>query len=179
AKRLGEASEALGEGMPGEAGRAQQEAATQLGDSLAALNAAAAAAGLPTAQPGQAQTAMAAPPTPGPGTPPGQTPAQSPQPGQGQKPGPQPGKGTGEAQDKHDAKGDGDGDGQKAGENKNAVARGADVKPTDGTFINLQKREREKVRQNSEAAFPAEFRELIKQYNINIKSSTKPAPAGK
>ena len=49
----------------------------------------------------------------------------------------------------------------------------------DGTFIQLQKKEREKVQQNAEMAFPAEFRELIKQYNINIKNLLKPqgAPA--
>ena len=48
----------------------------------------------------------------------------------------------------------------------------------DGSFINLQKRERDKVQQQAEAAFPAEFRELIKQYNINIKNNGKPqAPA--
>ena len=45
---------------------------------------------------------------------------------------------------------------------------------SDGSFINLQKKERDKVQQNAEAAFPAEFREKLKQYNINIKNAGKP-----
>ena len=55
---------------------------------------------------------------------------------------------------------------------KNDTAKGQDPKG-DGSFINLQKRERDKVQQNAESAFPAEFRELIKQYNINIKNAGK------
>ena len=47
----------------------------------------------------------------------------------------------------------------------------------DGRFIKGQSIERDKVRQATEAQFPAEFRELIKQYNINIKN-TKPAESG-
>jgi hypothetical protein len=49
----------------------------------------------------------------------------------------------------------------------------------DGKFIQLKMKEREKVQQGADAQFPAEFRELIKQYNVNIKNA-KPAtpPAG-
>jgi hypothetical protein len=45
----------------------------------------------------------------------------------------------------------------------------------DAKFINLQKRDREKVQQAAEAAFPDEFRESIKQYNMNIKEKPKVA----
>jgi hypothetical protein len=51
---------------------------------------------------------------------------------------------------------------------KNAASAGQQG-TGDGSFINLQKRERDKVQQNAEAAFPAEFREMLKNYNINIK----------
>ena len=61
---------------------------------------------------------------------------------------------------------------------KNAASAGKAAEGSSG-FINLQKKEREKVQQNAEAAFPAEFRELIKQYNINIKTADKvKQPAG-
>jgi hypothetical protein len=50
----------------------------------------------------------------------------------------------------------------------------------DGSFIKMRSKEREKVQQATDSQFPAEFRELIKQYNINIKngkpSNTPPAP---
>jgi hypothetical protein len=58
---------------------------------------------------------------------------------------------------------------------KNAASSGSGQNG-DGAFIHLRKRERDKVQQNAEAQFPAEFRELIKQYNINIKNNT-PMPA--
>ena len=64
---------------------------------------------------------------------------------------------------------------------KNSASSG-NATTGDGAFINLRKRERDKVQQNAEAQFPAEFRELIKQYNINIKNN-KPvmpsAPSGR
>lgn len=49
----------------------------------------------------------------------------------------------------------------------------------DGTFINLRKKERENVQQITDAQFPAEFRELIKQYNVNIKNAKPMNPSGK
>jgi hypothetical protein len=49
----------------------------------------------------------------------------------------------------------------------------------DGTFINLRKKERDKVQQAADAQFPAEFRELIKQYNVNIKNAKPMTPGGK
>jgi hypothetical protein len=59
---------------------------------------------------------------------------------------------------------------------KNAASSGNQA-TGDGTFINLRKKEREKVQQGADAQFPAEFRELIKQYNVNIKNA-KPMPIG-
>jgi hypothetical protein len=66
----------------------------------------------------------------------------------------------------------GEGNREGMGEQKKTASQGKGANG-DGAFINLQKREREKVQQNAEAAFPAEFRELIKQYNINIKNNGK------
>ena len=44
----------------------------------------------------------------------------------------------------------------------------------------MRNKDRDKVQQTSDTQFPAEFRELIKQYNINIKNGkpagTPPAP---
>jgi hypothetical protein len=61
---------------------------------------------------------------------------------------------------------------------KNAGSSG--VPPSgDGTFINLRKKERESVQQSNDAQFPAEFRELIKQYNVNIKNAKPAPPSGK
>jgi hypothetical protein len=59
---------------------------------------------------------------------------------------------------------------------KNAASSGT-VATGDGTFINLRNRERDKVQQGGDAQFPAEFRELIKQYNANIKNAKPSAPA--
>lgn len=59
-----------------------------------------------------------------------------------------------------------------------ATARGADA-TGDGTFIRLRDLTRDRVRQSAEAAFPAEFREQIKQYNINVKDDRpRPSPPG-
>jgi len=81
--------------------------------------------------------------------------------------------GMGMGMDKNEGMGTGDRTG--AGENKNTASSGKEGNG-DGGFIQLQKMERDKVLQNIEAAFPAEFRELIKQYNINIKNASKPQP---
>ena len=66
----------------------------------------------------------------------------------------------------------GTGDRTGAGENKKTESSGKDGKGN-GSFIELQKKERDKVQQATESAFPAEFRELIKQYNLNIKNGAK------
>ena len=71
------------------------------------------------------------------------------------------------------AKSEGDKDGPE--KLKNSASSGNNANG-DGGFINLRKRERDKVQQGGEAQFPAEFRELIKQYNINIKNN-KPMPS--
>jgi hypothetical protein len=61
------------------------------------------------------------------------------------------------------------------GEKLKTVASSGTQGTGDGSFIPLRKKEREKVQQGADAQFPAEFRELIKQYNVNIKNA-KPAP---
>jgi hypothetical protein len=177
-QQLGQAQQQLGQGQPSQAGQAQSQAARQLGQALSALNAAAQAMGQQGAQPGQNQQAQANAQGQQPGQE-GQQPGQ--QPGQGQQasnqPGKQPGqqgKQPGDGQEKND--GIAEGNRQGPGQMKNATAQGKEA-TGDGAFINLQKRERDKVQQNAEAAFPAEFRELIKQYNINIKTNGQPQKA--
>lgn len=187
AQQLDQAGQQLGQGMPAEAGQNQQHAADKLGEALKALNQAAEQMGQQGAQPGQPQQAKGQPgqkgQQPGQGQEPGQ-PGDGKQPGQpgekGQKPGEKgqkPGqKGQkGQSQEKNESRGEGDREGVSP--KKDAASQGQ-AQAGDGSFINLQKREREKVQQNADAAFPAEFRELIKQYNINIKSAGKPQ-AGK
>jgi hypothetical protein len=78
-------------------------------------------------------------------------------------------KGDGDEKNEGKAEGNREGDAKL----KNAASSGKE-NGGDGTFIQLQKKERDKVLQAAEMAFPAEFRELIKQYNINIKSWLKP-----
>src|SRR5262249_41655144 len=73
----------------------------------------------------------------------------------------------------------GEGD-MKGGEKlKNATSTGNNA-TGDGAFIKMRNKDRDKVQQTSDTQFPAEFRELIKQYNINIKNGkpagTAPAP---
>ncbi len=161
AEKLDQAAADLADGKPGEAGKGQQQAADQLGQALSALNAAAQAKGDQPSQPGQPQQAKAGPPMPG--TQPGQTPGDTPgtQPGQ-----PQPGQ----------AAGTGD---RKTFEEDKKSASGGRLNTAGGSFIDLQKQEREKVQQSLEAAFPAAFRELIKQYNLNIKKAPPAAPPAK
>ena len=158
AKQLDAAAKDLAEGKPAEAGMAQTEAAEKLGEALGTLNAAAKAMGQQPAEPGKGQTAKSQP-----GNKPGDKPGKP-------APNPMPGQQT----PKDPAEGTGD---------RKEFGSAADVKPSGtaanaaGNFINLQKLERDKVQQSAEAAFPAEFRELIKQYNINIKKNAKPQPA--
>jgi hypothetical protein len=68
------------------------------------------------------------------------------------------------------------GEGDMAGGEKlkNVGSTGNDING-DGSFIKMRSKERDKVQQATDSQFPAEFRELIKQYNINIKNG-KPAP---
>jgi hypothetical protein len=189
-QQLAQAGQQLQQGQPAQAGQNQQQAADQLSQALRALNQAAQAMGQPGQQPGQPQQAQAQQPgqpgqQPGqPGQQPGQQQAQAQQPGQtGQQPGQQPGQ-PGQSQERNQAQGEGNREGISPNRNTASSGQG---QQGDGTFINLQKRERDKVQQNAEAAFPAEFRELIKQYNINIKNTGKPqtgsadapTPAGK
>jgi len=70
----------------------------------------------------------------------------------------------------------GEGDMQGAEKLKNAGSSGT-AATGDGKFINLRNKERDKVQQGSDTQFPAEFRELIKQYNVNIKNAKPAAPA--
>lgn len=186
-QQLADAMKQLNQGQPKQAGQNQKEAADGLGEALKQLNAAAEAMGQQGQQPGQPQQAQANAQgqqpgeQPGDGQQPGQQPGQQgKQPGQqGQQGQPgQPGQKGQNQDEKNDGKAEGDREG--TGPARNSGVRGNDAKG-DGTFINLQKREREKVQQAAEAAFPAEFREFIKQYNINIKDKPKaampPAPA--
>ena len=171
AKDLDQAAKDLGEGKPAEAGEAQQKAADQLAQALGALNAAAMAKGDAPAEPGMGQEAKAD------GKP-------------GDQPGDKPGDKPGEKGKKPGEKGLKPGEGEPKNESQSEAARVADEKLKQsaatgaanaakaGNFIDLQKMERDKVQQSGDAAFPAEFRELIKQYNMNIKKSAKPqAPA--
>lgn len=177
AQKLNQAGQQLGQGEPMNAGQSQQQAAQQLGEALQALNAANQAAGQQQSQPGQPMQAQGQPGQPGqqPGQPgqqpgqPGQQPGQPGQPGQ-QQPGQQPGKQPGNKEDNQNR---GEGDRTSPDGMKNVAPNGKS-QDGDGTFINLQKKERDKVQQNAEAGFPAEFREKLKQYNINIKNAGKP-----
>ena len=161
---LKQAGEQLGQGQPGQAGQNQEQAADALGQAMEALK----AAGMGQGQPGEPGMGQ---PMPGQGQQPGQgkEPGKG-QPGKGQQPGDQPGQ-SDQAENEGVSQAD-----QNGGEKlKNAASSGA-MKGGDGGFIHLRKRERDSVRQAGGEQFPAEFRELIKQYNINIKK-TDPAPA--
>jgi hypothetical protein len=177
---LQQAQQQLGQGQPQQAGQSQQDAAQSLQQALDALNAAAQANGTGM-QPG---TGM----EPGTGMQPGMgQPGTGMQPGMGQagmqpgtgqaqsgmQPG-QPGKEPGKGEPRNEGTSEGDKDGPE--KLKNAASSGTGA-AGDGAFIHLRKRERDKVQQNAESQFPAEFRELIKQYNINIKNAKPTMPA--
>jgi hypothetical protein len=166
---LNQANGQLGRGQPSQAGQNQQNAANSLQQALDALNAAMAQGqqpgqGQPGQQPGQANGME-----PGQGQP-GQQPGQQPGRGQqaGNQPGQQPGQQPGPGLPMNEGISEGDRDGPE--KLKHAASSG-NGQAGDGGFIHLRKRERDKVQQAAEAQFPAEFRELIKQYNINIKNS--------
>ncbi|MGL6075081.1 MAG: hypothetical protein ACRC8S_13055 [Fimbriiglobus sp.] len=180
-KDLDKANQDLAKGEPKDAGMAQDAAAKELTNALNALNAAAQANGQQPTQPGESQQAQAS--KPGENGMPGEKGMQpgekGMQPGEkGMEPGmgePMDGK-QGDGEVKNETKGEGDRQLQGANEGKATKVKGTDNAKA-GNFINLQKLERDKVQQNSEAGFPAEFRELIKQYNINIKKNGKAQPA--
>jgi hypothetical protein len=176
-EQLGMAGQQLGMGQPMQAGMNQQAAADALQQALNALNAAAMANGMMGTQPGQNPMAVA-------GMQPGMQPGMGmpmgmgmgmPMGGMQQANGmPQPGMG------KQDGKGEqtnnlseGDKDGSE--KLRNAASSGT-AQTGDGAFIHLRKRERDSVQQAGEAQFPAEFRELIRQYNINVKNNRPTAP---
>jgi len=148
-EQLGKAGEQLGMGMPGEAGMNQTDAAKGLQQALDALNQAAMAQGMPGAQPGMGQMAMA---------------------GMGMQPGMM-GMGMGMGQPMNMGMSEGDMNGGDKLKNAPSSANNA---TGDGGFIKMRSKDRDKVQQTSDTQFPAEFRELIKQYNINIKNG-KPA----
>lgn len=162
---LKQAGDQLGQGQPGQAGQNQEQAADALGQAMEALK----AAGMGQGQPGEPGMGQ---PMPGEGK--GQQPGQGKEPGKGQKPGDKPGDQPGQG-DQADNEGVSQAD-QNGGEKLKSAASSGAVKGGDGGFIHLRKRERDSVRQAGGEQFPAEFRELIKQYNINIKK-TDPAPA--
>ena len=87
----------------------------------------------------------------------------------GMQPGMQPGKepGKGDPMNMGISEGDKDRTGQ-AQERRFLRQRSVTATAASSSFGSS---ERDKVQQNAEAQFPAEFREMIKQYNINIKNS--------
>ena len=178
-QQLGQANQQLGQGQPDQAGMNQQGAADALQQALNALNAAQQQANQGM-QPGMGEPGMGMG-EPGMGQQPGQQPGQG-QPGQkgqqqaknGQQPGKEPGQEPGQGEPKNETQSEGDKDGPEKLKNGASSGNGT---AGDGGFIHLRKRERDKVQQNAEAQFPAEFRELIKQYNINIKNNKPAMPA--
>lgn len=189
--QLGKAGDQLQQGQPGQAGMNQQDAAKGLQQALDALNQAAMAQGMMGAQPGMGQMAQAGMgmgmgmmgmgmgmPMAGMGMGMG----MGMQPGMGMGMGMgmmgmgmQPGMGMGQPMNMGMSEGDMAGD-EKLGK-KNSSGNGA---TGDGAFIKLRSKDRDKVQQAADTQFPAEFRELIKQYNVNIKNGkpmgTAPAP---
>ena len=179
---LNMAGEKLDMGQPGEAGMNQTDAAMALQQALNALNAAAMANGQMPTQPGQNPMANAGmPPGMGMGMPPGM--GKEPGMGMGKEPGmgmgKEPGMGMGKEPGMGEPMNEGTSEGDKDGPEKlkNSASSGK-IQDGDGAFIHLRKRERDKVQQSAEAQFPAEFRELIKQYNINIKNNKPAVPVG-
>lgn len=182
-EQLGMAGQQLGMGQPMQAGMNQMAAADALQQALDALNAAAMANGMMGTQPGQSPMAMAGM-QPGMGMEPGMGMGMQPgmgmgmgmAKGMGMQPGMQPGMGM--QQGKGDPMNAGVSEGDKDGDEKlrNKASSGT-AQAGDGSFIHLRKRERDSVQQAGEAQFPAEFRELIRQYNINVKNNRPTAPA--
>ena len=162
-KQLQQADQQLKDGQPSQAGQQQQQAADGLKQALDTLQKAAQQQGQqPGQQPGQGDKPDG---QPGEGKDPGK------QPGQGSKPGSQPGQKPGPGEEKNEGQ---NATGDRTDDLKNNKAASAGVKKDgDGNFIKLQAKDRDKVTTAVEAALPAEFRELIKQYNVNIKKAEK------
>jgi hypothetical protein len=190
-QQLQQAGQQLQQGQPGQAGMNQQQAAQNLQQALDALNQAAMAQGQPGAQPGMGQMAMAGMGMMGMGM--GQMGmgmgmgmAQAMGMGQGMgmgmgmgQMGMGMGMGMGNNAQQAQNRGMGEGD-MQGGEKLKNVGSSGNAATGDGSFIKMRGKERDKVQQAGGTQFPAEFRELIKQYNINIKngkpSNTPPAP---
>ena len=195
--QLQQAQNQLQQGQPGQAGMNQQQAAQNLQQALDALNQAAMMQGMMGAQPGMGQMAMAGMGMMGMGM--GQMGMGMMGMGMGQMGmgmgmmgmgmG-QMGMGTGmegmgmgmgmgmmgmgmgmAQQGMNMGMSEGDMNGGEKLKNANSTGNNA---TGDGNFIKLRNKDRDKVQQTSDTQFPAEFRELIKQYNINIKNG-KPA----
>ncbi len=178
-QQLQQAGQQLQQGQTGQAGMNQQQAAQNLQQALDALNQAAMAQGQPGAQPGMNQSAMAGMGQMGMGQMGmgmGQMGMGMGQMGMGMG---QMGMGMGNNAQQSQDKGRGEGDMQGGEKLKNAASSG-NLVTGDGRFVKMRGKERDKVQQAGGTQFPAEFRELIKQYNINIKngksSTTPPAP---
>ncbi len=168
-QQLQQAAQQLQQGQPAQAAQNQQQAAQQLQQALQALQAAQQQAQSNPGQqagqqPGQQQANMGQQPGQQAGQQPGQQQANSNQPNQ--QPGP------GRPNNPTISEGDQNGDEKlnKAGSNGNLVTG-------DGSFIQLRSKERERVQQGADARLPAEFRELIKLFNMNIKNA-KPTTSG-
>jgi hypothetical protein len=187
--QLQQAGNQLQQGQPGQAGMNQQQAAQNLQQALDALNQAAMAQaqqagmmgmgqmgqGMGMGQMGQMGQGMG---QQGQGMGMGQMGQMGQgmgQQGQGMGMG-QMGQGMGMGSNAQQGMNMGMGEGDMAGGEKlkNVGSTGNDING-DGSFIKMRSKERDKVQQATDSQFPAEFRELIKQYNINIKNG-KPAP---
>ena len=84
--------------------------------------------------------------------------------------------GMGMGQNAQQGTNQGMGEGDPMGGEKLKNARSSANNATgDGSIIQLRKKERYKVQKGAEAQYPAEIRERIKQYNVNVKNA-KPAP---
>ena len=165
---LQQAANQLQQGQPAQAGMNQQNAAQQIQQALDTLNSA-------------QQQAMGM----GMGMDMGMGQGMDMGMGMGQDKGMGMGQGKGMGQDKGMGMPDqgmnpgmSDGDMNSGAEKLKNAASSGNHATGDSTFYNLRKKEREKVQQGADAQFPAEFRELIKQYNVNIKNA-KPMTNGK
>jgi hypothetical protein len=179
AQQLAQAGKELGQGQPGQAGQAQDQAISQLGQALDALNAAAAATGQAQAQPGQSPMAQASGMEPGMGK--GEEPGMGTEPGMGKEPGQAPGEGQSEKPGTSQEQNTSKGNGQRTpdGKLKNSPSKLTENKGEE-SFINLPQRQRDMIRQALNGELPPEYSSMIKQYYINL-AKTRPttAPSGR
>ncbi len=177
--QLQQAGNQLQQGQPGQAGMNQQQAAQNLQQALDALNQAAMAQAQQAGMMGMGMMGpmgqgmgMAQGMGQGMGMAQGMGMGMGMAQGMGQGMGMAQGMGSNAQQGMNMGMGEGD---MAGGEKlKNVGSTGNDTNG-DGSFIKMRSKERDKVQQATDSQFPAEFRELIKQYNINIKNG-KPAP---